>query len=45
MLMGSSRWSRQITKLRKAGVIEIENNRKVIVANLERLRAACEIDD
>lgn len=34
--------SRQITKLRKAGVIEVENNRTVRVPNLDRLRAACE---
>ncbi|MCK5748432.1 MAG: Crp/Fnr family transcriptional regulator [Oricola sp.] len=37
--------SRQITKLRKAGVIEVENNRTVIVPDLERLRSACERDD
>ncbi|QKV17490.1 Crp/Fnr family transcriptional regulator [Oricola thermophila] len=36
--------SRQITKLRKAGVIQIENNRTVIVPDLERLEAACETD-
>ena len=36
--------SRQITKLRKAGVIEVENNRTVIVPDLERLRTACEVD-
>jgi CRP/FNR family transcriptional regulator len=36
--------SRQITKLRKAGVIEVENNRTVIVPNLEKLETACEID-
>jgi CRP/FNR family transcriptional regulator len=29
--------SRQLTKLRKAGVISIENNRQVSVPNLERL--------
>lgn len=34
--------SRQITKLRKSGVIEVENNRTVIVPNLDRLRFACE---
>jgi CRP/FNR family transcriptional regulator len=36
--------SRQITKLRKSGVIQVENNRTVIVPNLERLEMACEID-
>lgn len=36
--------SRQITKLRKSGVIEVENNRTVIVPKLDRLRAACERD-
>lgn len=35
--------SRQITKLRKIGVIEIENNRTVIVRNVDRLERACEI--
>lgn len=34
--------SRQITKLRKAGVIELENNRSVVVPHMERLLAACE---
>jgi CRP/FNR family transcriptional regulator, anaerobic regulatory protein len=34
--------SRQITKLRKTGVIEVENNRTVSVPSLERLRAMCE---
>lgn len=37
--------SRQITKLRKARVIELENNRTVIVPSLSRLKAACENDD
>lgn len=37
--------SRQITKLRKAGIVEVENNRGVVVPNLERLRAACERDN
>ena len=32
--------SRQITKLRKAGIIEIENNRHVIVPEMERLDRA-----
>ncbi|MFZ2099033.1 MAG: Crp/Fnr family transcriptional regulator [Oricola sp.] len=36
--------SRQITKLRKAGVIQVENNRTVIVPGLEKLRMACEVD-
>jgi CRP/FNR family transcriptional regulator, anaerobic regulatory protein len=36
--------SRQITKLRKAGVIELENNRLVVVPDLVALREACEID-
>jgi CRP/FNR family transcriptional regulator len=34
--------SRQMTKLRKSGIIEITNNRDVHVGNLSRLRAACE---
>lgn len=34
--------SRQMTKLRKAGVIEIENNRMIIVPKLSNLRAASE---
>ena len=34
--------SRQITKLRKSGVIELENNRTVIVPSLPKLQAACE---
>ncbi|MDY8109831.1 Crp/Fnr family transcriptional regulator [Fulvimarina sp. 2208YS6-2-32] len=33
--------SRQLTKLRKANIIEIEMNRTVIVPNVERLKAAC----
>ena len=37
--------SRQITKLRKAGVIEVKNNRTVIVPNLEKLETACEVDN
>lgn len=36
--------SRQITRLRKAGVIELEHNRIVIVPDMERLHAACEVD-
>lgn len=36
--------SRQITKLRKQGIIAIENNRTVTVPSLPRLRAACESD-
>lgn len=36
--------SRQMTKLRKDGVIVIENNRHVIVPNAERLRDAAGID-
>jgi len=36
--------SRQLTKLRKAGVIQIEDNRTVIVPNLDRLHDACEVD-
>lgn len=35
--------SRQITKLRKVGVIEIEHNRTVIVRDLPRLERACEV--
>lgn len=34
--------SRQITRLRKARIIELENNRTVIVPSLSRLREACE---
>lgn len=34
--------SRQITKLRKSRIIELENNRTVIVPSLKRLRDACE---
>lgn len=34
--------SRQITKLRKAGIIELENNRMVIVPDVDRLAATCE---
>ncbi len=34
--------SRQITRLRKAGIIELEDNRTVIVPNLDRLEDACE---
>ena len=29
----------------KAGVIQVENNRTVIVPDLERLETACEIDN
>jgi CRP/FNR family transcriptional regulator len=36
--------SRQITKMRKDGVIQVENNRTVIVPNINRLRNACEIE-
>ncbi len=36
--------SRQITKLRKAGVIEVENNRLIHVADLTRLENACETE-
>ena len=35
--------SRQITKLRKAGVIEVENNRHVTVPDLQRLAALASI--
>ena len=35
--------SRQITKLRKAGVIEVENNRHVTVPDLDRLAARASI--
>ena len=36
--------SRQLTKLRKRGIIEIENNRTVRVPDMGRLRNACEED-
>ncbi|MBO0661930.1 Crp/Fnr family transcriptional regulator [Jiella sp. MQZ9-1] len=36
--------SRQITKLRKARVIVVENNRSVTVPDIERLRARCEAE-
>ncbi|MBO0903837.1 Crp/Fnr family transcriptional regulator [Jiella sonneratiae] len=36
--------SRQITKLRKAGVILVEHNRTVTVPSLSRLRERCEVD-
>ena len=36
--------SRQLTKLRKAGVIELENNRTVTVPSLSRLENECELD-
>ncbi len=36
--------SRQITKLRKAGVFEIENNRTVIVPKMSKLKNACEVE-
>ncbi len=36
--------SRQITKLRKAGLIEVEHNRTVVVPDLARLRGAREVD-
>jgi CRP/FNR family transcriptional regulator len=34
--------SRQITKLRKAEIIEVKDNRSVTIPNLRRLREACE---
>lgn len=34
--------SRQMTKLRKAGIIDIKNNRTILVPNLEALEDACE---
>lgn len=34
--------SRQITRFRKAGIIEVENNRTILVRDLDRLRQACE---
>lgn len=34
--------SRQLTKLRKAGVIEIENHRLIIIPNIKKLESACE---
>ena len=34
--------SRQITRLRKSGVIQVENNRTVVVPDLDRLLEACE---
>lgn len=34
--------SRQMTKLRKAGIIELEDNRHVFVPDMERLESACE---
>ncbi|WP_306119733.1 MULTISPECIES: Crp/Fnr family transcriptional regulator [unclassified Roseitalea] len=37
--------SRQITKLRKANIIELVNNRTVIVPSMARLEAACENDE
>ena len=36
--------SRQLTKLRKAGIINIENNRLVKVPEIDRLKALTEID-
>ncbi|MCK5932242.1 MAG: Crp/Fnr family transcriptional regulator [Fulvimarina manganoxydans] len=36
--------SRQLTKLRKAGIIEIESNRLVTVPSLRRLESACAVD-
>ena len=36
--------SRQLTKLRKTGIINIENNRNVVVPSIERLRDACEVE-
>jgi CRP/FNR family transcriptional regulator, anaerobic regulatory protein len=37
--------SRRITNLRKEGVIRIENNRRVIVPAMERLKRCAGIDD
>jgi CRP/FNR family transcriptional regulator len=37
--------SRQLTKLRKAGLIQIENTRTVIVNDLHALRHACQASD
>jgi len=34
--------SRQMTKLRKAGIIDIRNNRTILVPDLEALEDACE---
>lgn len=36
--------SRQLTKLRKAGVIELENNRTVTIPSLARLENECELE-
>lgn len=36
--------SRQITRLRKAGIVELEQNRLLVVPDMGRLRAACEVD-
>lgn len=36
--------SRQLTKLRKSGIVEIEANRNVTVPSLRRLKAACALD-
>ncbi|MGB7286285.1 MAG: helix-turn-helix domain-containing protein, partial [Salaquimonas sp.] len=36
--------SRQLTKLRKAGVIELETNRTITIPNLHRLKLECETD-
>ena len=36
--------SRQITKLRKAGIIVVENNRTVTVPDIEALRRRCEVE-
>ena len=36
--------SRQITKLRKQGIIQVENNRTVSIINLSRLREAAETE-
>lgn len=36
--------SRHITKLRKSGLIELENNRTIIIRDLDRLEDACEIE-
>jgi CRP/FNR family transcriptional regulator len=34
--------SRQLTKLRKAGIIELENNRSVHIPKMRLLEKACE---
>ncbi len=37
--------SRQITRLRKAGIIQLEDNRTVIIPSLQKLEDACESTD